>query len=303
MTPTVIAVYNQSSKVTDEQVQDAIAAIGIQLSRDVAPFWGNIPALEFVPKDGTPSPNSCPCTLSDTPDQPGALGYHDEGTDGVPYIKVFVVDGYDWVTTLSHEILELTGNPAANRWCDSPDGSDYAQELCDAVEGDSYSIDGLNVSNFVLPAFFDPNTQPGERLDVMGNLTAPFTMTPGGYEIHRTEPGEVSQEFARITSGAGRTSHYVGDGIIVVFGEKYPNGRKVGKLRQATRFGESRRYPDWKVKAMAKQRVTPPPAKPPVKPPTTKPASDKDAWSCRGCGTGNPGTALTCRACGMNRHA
>lgn len=234
MTPTVIAISNQSTKVTDDQVQAAISAIGIQLARDVAPIWGLVPSLVFVPPNADLA-GECSCVISDTPDQPGALGYHDEGSDGVPYIKVFVIDGYDWVTTLSHEILELTGNPAANRWADSPDGSDYAQELCDAVEGDTYAINGLNVSNFVYPAFFDPNAQKGEKLDYLGKLSAPFTMTPGGYEIHRTEPGQVAQVFAaRATEG--RSAAQVGAQIVLIFGKDYPEALKPSRITRAMKF-------------------------------------------------------------------
>lgn len=232
MTPILISVSNASSKVTDAEVQAAILAIASQLANDVAPIWGQVPALEFVPAGQVGT--GCPCTISDTPDQPGALGYHDEGPDGKPYIKVFVVDGYDWVVTLSHEVLELTGNPAANLWADAPDGSDYARELCDAVERDTYAKGGLNVSNFLYPAAFDPNAQPIEKLDHLGNLKAPFTMTSGGYEIHRTEPGATSQVFGH--GATGTTQVHIGEGVHVVFSPGFPSERIPATLKKAERF-------------------------------------------------------------------
>ncbi len=211
MTPVLVSIVNDSAKVTDAQIIEAIHALAIQLSRDVAPMWGLVPALEFVPKGQVPS--GIPCTISDTPDQPGALGYHDEGPDGIPYIKVFALDGSDWVVTLSHELLELLGDYSASIWVDGPDGFDYAYELCDAVESDTYMIDGVNVSNFAYKAFFDRNAQPGEKLDHLGKLKAPFTMTPGGYQIKRSETGVVSQ----------------------VFGAEYPEHLKAAKSAHALR--------------------------------------------------------------------
>jgi hypothetical protein len=45
-----------------------------------------------------------------------------------------------------------------------------------------YEIDGVWVSDFVTPAWFDSSTQPGEsRFDFRGHIAAPFTILPGGY--------------------------------------------------------------------------------------------------------------------------
>lgn len=226
MKPVLISVVNQSTKVSEDDVKAAVLAIGKQLARDVAPEWGWTPALEYVPPGATPT-SPVTATISDTPDVDGALGYHDETDAGIPYIKVFALDGSDWRTTLSHEVLELTGDYAANRWADAPDGTDYAQELCDAVEGDSYDIDGVPVSNFVYQAFFDERAQPGEKLDYLGKLSAPFTMTPGGYQIQRTEPGKVSQVFARHPEAVS-----VEAGITVRFGSAVTPEQRAAKIRK-----------------------------------------------------------------------
>ena len=89
MTPTLISIINQSTQVSDNDVSKRAEAISIQLSRDVEPIWGQVPAIEFVPKSGTPSPGGTPAYIQDEPDIPNALGYHDENASG-PFIKVFV---------------------------------------------------------------------------------------------------------------------------------------------------------------------------------------------------------------------
>lgn len=167
MQPTLISVLNQSARIDDIDAMKMVLAIAKQFARDVAPVWGMVPSIEFVQRGGSPTPGACRCWLLDTPDVPNALGYHDEDAAG-PFIKVFtqpIVDdggtilgaGASVASVLSHEVLELTGDSAANIWVDGPNGNDYARELCDAVQGDSYELDGVWVSNFVYPDFFDPD--------------------------------------------------------------------------------------------------------------------------------------------------
>jgi hypothetical protein len=95
-------------------------------------------------------------------------------------------------SVISHEVLEAIGDPYANWWADGPD-YEHALELADPVEGDSYDIGGVSVSNFVGPKWFRKGDGP---YDWMGKLSAPFTMTPGGYMIVRTSSTDVRQIFA-----------------------------------------------------------------------------------------------------------
>lgn len=243
--PTIVSVVNQSQRVSDAEVEAMTAAVMRQLSRDVAPFYGLVPAMEFVPRGGTPIDFAALAYVIDEPDIDGALGYHDEDEDGRPYIKVFVnptldhggavLTGADAVSvTLSHEVLELVGDSPANKWVDGPDGRDYAYELCDAVEGDAYELDGVSVSNFVLPAFFDPRAEEGSRMDYLFKLQRPFTMTPGGYQIVRTEPGRVGQVFAR--TGA-HCAVALTDSVHFLFGPEVPEWRRQGKVDKYRKLG------------------------------------------------------------------
>ncbi len=243
MTPTqLISVINGSARITTENARLMTTAVGRQLAEHFAPIYGLVPALEFIEPGGTPTAGGCPCYLLDEPDQDGVLGYHGEDSNGVPYIKVFanpslayggsVLSGAGSIaTTLSHEALELAADGPANKWVDGPDGRDYAYEVCDAVEGDAYPIlvDGtfVSVSNFVFPAYFDPRAEAGSRFDQMGKLGRPFTMTPGGYLIVRTEPGAVSHVFGAVPAPPG--------GVQVVFGEDFPERLRAGKVAKVLR--------------------------------------------------------------------
>jgi hypothetical protein len=93
---------------------------------------------------------------------------------------------------ISHEVLEILGDPYITWWADGNDGRQYALEVCDPVEGDAYVIDGVSVSNFVGPRYFSAGPGP---YDWMRKLSAPFSMSPGGYLIVRSPGGEPSQIF------------------------------------------------------------------------------------------------------------
>jgi len=221
----LISVINASSQITPIDAARGVLAIGKQLA-EASQDHGLMPAIEYVPRGEVP--NGLPCELADTIDVPGAAGYHDNGPNG-PYIKILV--DADWTVTLSHEALELGGDPSANIWADSADGNDYAYELCDADQGGVYEIDGVRVSNYVTPAFFDPFSGHGAKLDRMGRLTRPFETHEEGYQIMRTEPGRISQVFA----AHGRLMHHLGGGVVVVFGHAFPEHKKQAKIAKAAR--------------------------------------------------------------------
>jgi hypothetical protein len=114
---------------------------------------------------------------------------------------------------ISHECLEAEADPNCNEWADMPDGErEVAVEPADPVEGDSYDIpvdggDPIAVSNFVTEQWFDADAPSGTKFDYMGKLTAPFTMSPGGYWDVRTggPTGVITQEFGEKASDAMKT--------------------------------------------------------------------------------------------------
>jgi len=192
MGPT-IAIQNQSTVLSDAQVQAAAAALQIQLDRDWQAAWGTTATLVFVTRSQGIPVGNWPIYILDRSDVSGALGYHDETAAGLPYGRIFAKDdityGYNWTVTLSHELLEMMLDPYVNltvfRQTTNTAGMLYAYEACDACEADNlgYQINGISVSDFVWPSWFDTtitNTS-GHRYDQMQHLTAPFQLYSGGY--------------------------------------------------------------------------------------------------------------------------
>lgn len=136
--------------------------------------------------------------LWDDIDVKDAAGYHDKNFKGVPYAIVHVDLAAQleepWQVTFSHEALELVGNPQTNLLVQGPH-PDPKQggrmmfhwfEMCDAVQSETYEIDGVPVSNFVLPLYFTAEEQVGGPNDFLGTLIKgkalrSFGINPGGY--------------------------------------------------------------------------------------------------------------------------
>jgi hypothetical protein len=58
--------------------------------------------------------------------------------------------------------------------------------MCDAVQAETYTIDGMEVSNFLLPLYFTSAEEKGGRNDFLSNrhdgkTLRSFGVNPGGY--------------------------------------------------------------------------------------------------------------------------
>lgn len=179
------------------------AACQIQLYRDYAPLHQSAGCdVHVAASTADVPPNGCIITIADKAAEEGALGDHETDAAGRPQGRIFLapilVNGgtltqgaLSLSCVISHEILEMIGDPYIVDWSDTLKGYDYAKELADPVEADSYSIDGVSVSNFVGPRYFSAGPGP---YDFLGTLTAPFSIAQGGYAIKRAF-GTVSQVF------------------------------------------------------------------------------------------------------------
>jgi hypothetical protein len=197
-------VNHTNGKIKDEAVQTVIRAINRQLTFDFGPFWHTRAEMRLEgPAGNKPSKVSLKelrgdavIYLWDNVDVDDAVGYHEANARGIPFGFVFTELskqlGEPWSVTLSHEALELVGDPEVNLLVAGPHPGDPDQEvfhwyeMCDAVQDESYKIDGVTVSNFLLPLYFTADAEAGGRNDFLGRSykgsTLPsFGINPGGY--------------------------------------------------------------------------------------------------------------------------
>lgn len=225
-----LAVINASTVLTDADVQPVVAALQTQVSDHFAPVWGVDADLTFVPIGGTPAPGSWWLAILDNSDQAGALGYHDITSEGLPLGKVFAATdlqyGYNWTVTASHELLEMLADPDVNLTTfvqsDATSGVLYAYEVCDACEADvyGYQIDGITVSDFVYPTWFESFWSPGAaQFDYGNQIQSPFALLPGGYI-----------GYFDVTAGTGWQQQFAEAGL-----RKYSMRPAVGSRRERRR--------------------------------------------------------------------
>lgn len=187
---TVIAVLNESTVLTDDQVAAALPDLQTQVVRDFQPAWGQSAHLTLVRKPATPSASAWQIVVLDDSDQADALGYHDVTGSGLPLAKVFVktteADRGSWTVVFSHELLEMLANPMTDSVVYVDDGSGSAGwlvpvEVCDAVEGDAlgYTVGGTLVTDFVLPSWFQAGSQG--PWDFQQHLPQALYLAQGGY--------------------------------------------------------------------------------------------------------------------------
>jgi hypothetical protein len=75
-------------------------------------------------------------------------------------------------------------DPAINLMTTGPDPKTvYAYESADPVEELSFKVNGIPMTNFVHPAYFEAFRKPGSaRFDHMKKVNRPFQILSGGYQ-------------------------------------------------------------------------------------------------------------------------
>ena len=182
-----IACFNKATVALGVDLDALIAALQKFVDEKFAPIWGThaklVKSEDFIP-------NSWAIAFLDNADVQDDLGYHDLTPDGLPLSKIFVktilADGQKVSVTACHELAEMLVDPAINLWAEGLSGTLYAYETCDAVEEEEFLLDGIPLSDFVYPSYFESFRAPGStQFDFLGHVSRPFEILPGGYALLR----------------------------------------------------------------------------------------------------------------------
>jgi hypothetical protein len=184
-----IALVSESKHINPSDLAAVSAALQKQATRDLDQFWNikatvdGFPRLEDVPT------GYWPIIMMDDINVDGAAGVH-EDKDGQPFALVTAsADRNGWSLTCSHEMIEMLVDPFGNRMVasDSPKADqgrvNILVEACDPSEAAefAYTVNGVLVSDFYSPRFFDPVAAPGVRYSFTGAIEAPRQVLRGGY--------------------------------------------------------------------------------------------------------------------------
>ncbi len=189
-----VVVSNTSTLVSDDDLARWLPDLNTQIHRDFAPAWGIDAELVL----GTAEAGDYSLILKDNPDDPNDLGFHFLDNN-IPESRIFcrptIDDGDTISSVMSHEAMEMLGDPTCQRMF-----GNYIAETADPVQSTGYMIGDTYVSNFVLPAYFDPSS--AGPWDFNHQLTGPVpNMLSGGY-IEWWTGQQWQQTFARREDGS-----------------------------------------------------------------------------------------------------
>ncbi|PWT74965.1 MAG: hypothetical protein C5B59_10055 [Bacteroidetes bacterium] len=181
-----IALVSQSEKISLKETALISAALQKQIVRDFTPIWEIDASIDpFDTLDDVPL-GYWPIIIKDDIGQAGAGGFHLD-KNGQPYSLVATSD--ETSLACSHEMIEMLVDPFGSRQVASDSIMEgqgrvsYLVEACDPCEGIdyAYTVNGVVVSDFYTPNYFDPVVSGGVRYSYNGSIKQPKQLLPGGY--------------------------------------------------------------------------------------------------------------------------
>ena len=181
-----VALVSQTPSLSLARLTAAAAAIQKQVSRDFGPIWGIDATVAAYDKLRHVPVGYWSIVVKDAIGF-DAAGIHLNHNDGQPFALVEFSD--NWAQTISHECLEMLADPFGNRTISADSVKPgqgrvkYLVEVCDPSEATEfgYSINGILVSDFYTPHFFDPVVNTGVRYSFTGAISRPRQVLDGGY--------------------------------------------------------------------------------------------------------------------------
>src|SRR5438132_8523896 len=183
-----LVLVSESKSVVMGDLMKISAALQKQASRDLAPIWDVSATVDAFAKLEDVPLGYWPMIVMDDIGM-NAAGVH-EDKDGQPFALISASTELDvWSLTASHETLEMLVDPYGDRLIagDSPKEGQgrvsFLVEVSDPSEAAefAYSANGILVSDFYTPRFFDPLVSPGVRYSFTGAITEPRQVLAGGY--------------------------------------------------------------------------------------------------------------------------
>ena len=203
-----VAIVSIAREVPTRDLLQVAAAVQKQVTRDFTPLWriaATVDAFEdlaSVPSDYRPV-----VLFGDLAELSGQLearigerqaeavvgvlesddiaGIHLAASTRQPFALASVSGA--WTVTVSHETLEMLADPYGNRLVaavhplNRAKRVNYLLEVCDPCLATYYTVNGLPVSDFYTPRYFDPVRIESVRYSFTGAIEEPLEILPGGY--------------------------------------------------------------------------------------------------------------------------
>lgn len=180
-----IACFNRATVPMGVDLDALIGALQKFVDEHVVPVWGT--RAKLIKTHGFV--RGCwAMVFLDHADHAHSLAYHDVTPDGFPQAKVFVkttLNNKKLVSvSASHELVEMLVDPSINLVTMKKDSKlVYGYEAADPVEDLDFPVNGIRMTDFVYPAYFEAFHKPGTvQFDHLNQIKKPFQIHAGGYQ-------------------------------------------------------------------------------------------------------------------------
>ncbi len=203
-----IALLSESSHLSHDWLWNMRWVLDYQLRWQASPLLKVAADVILLDPSKPIPPDTWVLHLVDKLEESGALGWHDEDGNEVPYGRIGIEDtlndNLQPSEVVAHEALEMLYDPHVNLTAFDPQsGRLYPTELCDPVQGGAYDLGapygrktGWIVSDFVTTGWFDPNTGTNEPTSYRHTVKGPFSLGVQGYvSFSTTLPPSWEQQF------------------------------------------------------------------------------------------------------------
>jgi hypothetical protein len=184
-----IALVSQTNAVDSSELAVVGAALQRQVARDLSPIWNVEATVDAFPRLADVPPGYYAIIVrDDVLATKGAKGVHHD-PDKQPFALVQYTDEETWPVFASHECLEMLVDPGLGRLIPGPSLKpdqgrvEYLLEVCDPCQDPSrsYTVNGVRVSDFYTPRYFDPVKVAGVQYSFAGSITGPREVCDRGY--------------------------------------------------------------------------------------------------------------------------
>jgi hypothetical protein len=195
-------------EISTRSLMQTAAALQKQVTRDFTPIWGvtaTVDAFEdlfSMPNDYLPIVlfgdarqladdleaavgDQIAARLVDAFERGDIAGVHLNALTRQPFALVSAADA--WTVKVSHEALEMLADPWGNQLVAAAHPTrpeqrvKYLVEVCDPCLSRWYPVNGVPVSDFYTPRYFDPVGVGGVRYSFTGAIEHPRQILEGGY--------------------------------------------------------------------------------------------------------------------------
>jgi len=204
------AACQNGETLSPEALSKIAEAVSMQLARD----WGSDSSARAGSGPTDIMPGERVYTFKNgLPEAPGAIAYHSVDGSGVEFGMEDITscsslygDGASASSAFSHEAIETEGDRGCNGWSDDGQGTLHANERCDAIEVQGYTVttsDGtvVTVSNFLLDSWFIPGA-PAPYTYMTANGLAGGVEPPGPMQVAAGDGGNYDSVEPAPTTGS-----------------------------------------------------------------------------------------------------